>query len=504
VPEPVSEPPAAEAGPGLQRTSERLAVEKDLSSYRTILKFGGPLALSMTGLVIMQILDRIFLTWYSEEAVAACGPAGMASWLLASFFVGTAGYTATFVAQYIGAGRPQQCGAVVWQGIRFALWSGALVASAALLGGPLFEAVNHSGSVKHLEIVFFGVMCLGAPVSILGSALSGFFAGRGATRTLMVVQVSGHLLNAVLAYGLIFGNLGLPEWGVLGAATANVAAQTVVAAVLFALFLRKRNRLRYGTGNAALNPRLLWQLLSYGLPNGARFAIEMLAWTVFLFFIGRVGQDEKGRGGELELAATNIVWGINAIAIFPLIGFSIAIGTLVGHAQGRRQPDLAAKCTWRGLAVGQAWMMSCALLFLSAPGPILELFHGRHGMPQERFQELAELATVLLRFVAVYCLVDGFNVILMGALQGAGDTRWTLAVSLLLHLFFLGGLAAVDAFHRDWRAALGEPWGLSGERFGLYLEWSLAAVFVMLMAVVWMMRFRTGGWRKKQVIEPEW
>ncbi len=81
------------------------------------------------------------------------------------------------------------------------------------------------------------------------------------------------------------------------------------------------------------------------MPNGLRFFFEMLAWTMFLFIIGRVG--------ERELAATNIAWRINMIAFFPMIGVSIAVGTIVGHAQGMGRPDDSARCMRRGLVLAQ-------------------------------------------------------------------------------------------------------------------------------------------------------
>ena len=80
-------------------------------SCRDLLQLALPLMLSMSGVMIMQFMDAVFLAWHSPGALAAIGPAGMASFLLVCMFQGVAGYAGTFAAQYIGAGQPRRAGA---------------------------------------------------------------------------------------------------------------------------------------------------------------------------------------------------------------------------------------------------------------------------------------------------------------------------------------------------------------------------------------------------------
>src|SRR5689334_14225613 len=86
-------------------------------SYREILTLTGPLILSSTGLMLMHFVDAVFLARHSEQAIAIAGPSSMAAYMLLGFFIGVAGYTSTFVAQYVGAGRPERASAAVWQGM---------------------------------------------------------------------------------------------------------------------------------------------------------------------------------------------------------------------------------------------------------------------------------------------------------------------------------------------------------------------------------------------------
>ncbi len=459
----------------------------DPSSIRSILMLAVPLTLSTTGHTLMQVLDGLFLANYSEDAIAAIGPAGMMAFTLQSLFLGAAGYTSTFVAQYKGAGRQERVGAAVWQGIYFSLIASAVVIAISFTAPGIFAWAGHEPRLRPLEEDFFKICCWFAPFSIIGSAVAGFFTGLGKVRSLMVAQIGGQILNALLAWLLIFGYGPVPELGVAGAALASGIAQTVVTLSLVIMFLQRNNRRGFMTWSGRqLDAELFGRLLRFGFPNGVRFFIEMLGWTLFIVFIGRIG--------ERELAATNIAWRINLLAFMPMIGIGIAVSTLVGQAQGMKRPDLSVKVAWRGLAVAQTWMMAGALLFVLCPELLVGLFtDGPKGVltflksgDALAAGSLGAMVVVLLRYVAVYCLLDAFNIIFSSVLQGAGDTQFMLGLNLAMYSVFVCVLAILDAF-----------------KMGLHAEWCAATGFVMLLALAFYLRFVWGKWKSLQVIEPD-
>lgn len=449
------------------------------ASYKDIFTLSLPLILSMSGIMLMQFVDAIFLSWYSADAIAAVVPAAMASMMITSAFSGTAGYTSIFVAQFLGAGRRESAAQAVWQGTWFALVSGLLLMLVALAATPLFAVVGHAPRLQAMEATFFRISCFGALFVVLSSAVSGFFMGRGDTRTVMVVQLSSLALNAVLDYVFIFGKFGAPEMGIMGAALATVSASGAGAAAFTVLFFTKRNRGEWGTWKSrAFDPALFGKLVAFGFPSGVRFTIEMTAWTIFVFFIGRIG--------GAELAATNIAWRINGIAFFPIIGFAQAVSILVGNAQGAKRSDVAKKVVWRGLFISQLWMLLLATVFVTLPLPLLNIFNTADPTQAAVFARLEATGVILLRFVALYCLVDAFNYIFVSALIAAGDTRWTLVASLILNAVFIFALFAAD----HWRRTLNT-------------EWIIATAFVMVQALVWYGRFLQGKWRNFEVVEPK-
>ncbi|MCA9172654.1 MAG: hypothetical protein KDB23_33545, partial [Planctomycetales bacterium] len=114
---------------------------------RDVVKLAVPLILSTGSWTLMHFFDRVLLTWYSNDAIAAATPAGMLNFSLMCLPLGIAGYVNTFVAQYFGAGRSERVGRVVWQGI----WLGLIALPFMLMLIPLaptiFEWGNHEPNV---------------------------------------------------------------------------------------------------------------------------------------------------------------------------------------------------------------------------------------------------------------------------------------------------------------------------------------------------------------------
>ena len=206
--------------------------------YREVLQIALPLILSTGSWSLQHFVNRIFLTWYSREALAAALPAGMVSFTFVSFFLGTASYVNTFVAQYSGAGRPRRVGVAMWQGIYFCLLAGVAILGLTPFAGPIFEWVGHEPEVRTLEAAYFQINCLTGP-AIVGAVLSAFFTGRGKTMTVMWVNMAATGVNILLDYAWIFGNWGFPRWGIQGAAWATVVAR-YFSTGLFLLFVMRR------------------------------------------------------------------------------------------------------------------------------------------------------------------------------------------------------------------------------------------------------------------------
>src|SRR5207244_3459774 len=134
---------------------------------------------------------------------------------------------------------------------------------------------------------------------------------------------------------------------------------------------------------------LFARLLRFGLPNGLQWMLDGVAFTVFLFLVGRLG--------DVELAATNIAFAINMLAILPMLGMGQAVAVLVGQRLGQNRPDVAERTTWTGFGMAQFYVGAVAVLYAFAPQVFVYIFLGNED---PKGPQIAGLIPVLLRFVA--------------------------------------------------------------------------------------------------------
>lgn len=449
------------------------------NGYKDVLKVSLPLVASMASTTVMLFTDRMFLGWYSLDAIAAATPAGLTAFLFMCFFLGVVAYTNTFIAQYTGSGAPRRVGSSLWQGIYFALASGVILAALSFIAEPLFNFAKHPPAVQRLEVIYFKILMLGGVFTLLHDALSCFYSGRGLTLTIMVVSVIGASVNIPLDYALINGRWGFPRLGIAGAAYATVIGHILIMTLYILLvFKPKNNRVFCLLQEWKFKFDLFKRLMKFGLPAGISFFIDMFAFTFFLFIVGQLG--------KMELAATNIAFAINMLGFLPMIGFGIGTSTLVGQAIGRGKPEDGATATNSALHLCFLYMAFIALLYVLVPEWLFNRFKPEDILDKD-YAPILKMGKALLVFIAVYSLFDTGNIIFAAAIKGAGDTRfvtWTVAIMST-------GLMVIPVY-------------VSMKYFncGLYVAWMFITIYVILIAIVFWWRFKQGKWKSMRVIEP--
>jgi MATE family multidrug resistance protein len=441
-----------------------------------MLRLSLPLVISTLSWTVMHFTDRVFLNWYSRDAMAAAMPAGALSFAVICFPLGVAAYVNAFVSQYYGAGRHHRIGLVVWQGVWLGLLAAPLALASVPLAGMMFTRIGHSASIAGHEIAFYRTISWGAGAMVAAEAMSAFFTGRGRVRTVMVVDMSAALVNIVLDYALIFGNWGFPEWGAAGAGAATAAAMWFKALVYLALFLRKQQLAEFGTlSGCRFDAAIFRRLLRFGAPSGAQLLCDVGAFTLILLIVGKLG--------ELDLAATSLAFNLNALAFMPVYGIGIATTTAVGHRMGQNRPRLAERAAWSAFALAAIYMTAISSLYVFAPRALLWM-HAAKADPAE-FAALGALTVILLRYVALYNVFDAMVVIFSSAIKGAGDTRFVLWTTLCMSpLPVIATIVGVEWF------------GL-----GLYWSWISITAWLCVLGVIYLLRFRQGKWRTMRVIE---
>ncbi|XPV76360.1 MAG: MATE family efflux transporter [Desulfovibrio sp.] len=446
--------------------------------YKEILAVGMPLIISMGAFTIMHFTDRVFLSRYSLETMAASSPAGILNLLFTSVFMGTAEYSGVFVSQFIGANKPHRVGASLWQGIWFCLPVGLLlIVIGEFLSAPMFALGGHEPHIQALETSYFTITMYGSGLFLMSLVFSSYFSGQGLTRVVMIVNVLGAAINIPLDYMFIFGWGPIPEMGINGAGYATCFGSGFITTAYALLIFTKKNEHAFKVLSAwRFDKELFWRYMRYGLPGGVQMFIEILGFTFFIFMMGRYG--------TLELAASNIVFCVDTLVFLPILGLSITASILVGQAVGANDKELAKWVTVNSMHVSMIVMTIMVTLFLVYAYPLVELFHP-DGMSDAEFAKVHEIAVVLLRFVAIYCWVDSFALVYQGALKGAGDTRFVMIFCLICSLSVL--VAPVYILVEHYRVPM-------------EYSWYFIIGYVVIQSVVYYTRFKTGIWMEKRIV----
>ncbi len=459
------------------RQPDEHAIEKQqslVSAVAEVFRIALPLMVSTGTFALVLFADRTLLLWHDGSSMSASMAGGNLFWVIVCLPVGIASMTGAFVSQYIGAGEESKIGRFLWQSVWMSLLASPLFLAVAVYAENLFRATGQPEELVPLEAVYLRLLMIGAVGIVLETALSGFFSGTQRTQVIMWVSLASGLINFVLDLVLIFGWGPIPSLGIAGAAIASVISFWFKSVCYGWLLLRPEHEQRYQIrGGFAFDASLLRNLLFFGLPTGLMFVTEAGGFAGIVLRIGRLG--------DLPLRATTMAINFNMIAFIPLVGVSIAASVLVGRHLIESGPRPATRSALAALAIGWLYSGAWVVVYLMAPHWLMSLYE--MGELAGESKDAIELARGLLPFIALYVVLDATQLILAGALRGAGDTWFVLGS---------GFMASVTAL------TIGicfEP--TSG---ALNWWWWMVTLWIWLIALAMAARFWQGGWQQMRMV----
>ena len=444
------------------------------TTLQRLLSIALPMVVSQASDSIMMFVDRVFLSRVGELHLAASMAGGLTMFMLSSFFVGTVGYVTAIVAQYYGAKRYELCGEATFQSILIALACYPVLLGLSPLVRYFFVLAGHAPRQIELGYLYFQTLIFGSVFLILRYALAGFFLGVGRTTVVMLANLVGMLVNIPVNYALIFGKLGFPEMGLRGAAIGTIAGNATIFAILLLFYLRGANRDQFNTNRSLhFRPQIMGKLLRFGVPAGFEMFLSVTAFNLFVQFMHSYG--------TVVAAAVTITFNWDIVAFIPMLGMSHATTALVGQNIGAGDREEARRSTYTALRVAWVYSGFMVLLFVFGTRYLVGAFASGFGA---NAAQIASLAVVMLRLAAIYTLADSAQLVFTGALRGAGDTRWVMRMSIVLHWVFSG--VAIFLI----RSIQADP----------VTVWVVFIAFVLGLGLVMFLRFRSGKWRQIQLI----
>jgi MATE family multidrug resistance protein len=427
-----------------------------------------PVVLANLSASAMHVVDSIMVGRLGATELAAVGYGGIWLWTALTLFMGTATGVQTFVSQADGSGDHHLCGRWAWQGF-YAVAPITVLGVAAFVAvfPALLEALGPSDALREHALAYVRWRALGCLGLGAFMVLSSFFRGIGDTRTPLVASLVATSLNAVMAYGLIFGRLGLPAWGVAGAGAATALAECTGAAVLWVAYRRKKFA-RFATGPVAPSRIDITRFLRTSMPIGGQWFIEMSSFALFSTLVALMG--------DASMAASQALIALLSLSFMQAVGIGIAAATLVGRYVGAQDPASAVRTHRHALALGCVVATAVAALLVAAPELLIRLFTSD--------PEVIRLGAPLVRLGALVQVFDALNIIASGSLRGAGDTRWPFAVQSLVAWCVSVPLA--------WAVGVWLGHGVLG-------AWAALAVGMSVLTVALLLRFRSGAWQHVRI-----
>ncbi len=216
------------------------------------------------------------------------------------------------------------------------------------------------------------------------------------------------------------------------------------------------------------------KLLYYGYPAGLELFLNFLAFSTLIFVFHS--------HGTVIATATTIMFNWDLVSFIPLLGIEIGVTSLVGRYMGAGDPKTAHRAAMSGIKTGIYYSIFILFLFVLIPGSLVAVFKPIHT--SAAFIQAVPIATSMIRLASLYVLAEAVMVAIVGALRGAGDTHFTMLISVAAHWTMLPVVYIL-------MNVLG---------FSAIIGWLGLIIFFLLFCMVLIWRYRSGKWQKIKIV----
>ncbi len=454
---------------------------------RRIVGLGLPVIIGMLTQTAINQVDTLFVGRLDEKtAVAGTAALGLSLillWAFGGFLSAISVGTQALTARRYGEGDVQGAGKVLTNSVALAVTSSIVVSAIAIALVPsIFRQLHGDPDVQHLGIEFCTVRFLGILPMVVMASFKSFYDGVGRVRVHMTIALVMNIINFVLCYLLVLGNLGFPRLQVEGAAWAAAISSAAGTAMMVAWALRKADRKLFRTFRIAnLDGTIAKSVARLSVFSGLATVFVMTGFGLFFAIVGKI-DEQQGLAGA-NAAATQLVISITMLIFMTCVAFGTSTATLVSQSLGAKKPELAARYGWQSVLVIVLLMSVVGVFMASFPEPILRVFLPADASKSEVLKDqVIAIATNSLRFCGLLIApIAAAALVLTQALYGAGESRFVMIAEGILHFTCLVPLA--------WLFAIRLELGLIG-------CWYATACYASALLVATAYKFWSGGWKR--------
>ena len=385
---------------------------------RLLITFALPL---MVGNVFQQLyntVDSIIVgNFVSKQALAAVGCTGPIINTLIGVFAGLSGGAGVVISQFYGAKDRERLRRAVQTTVVLTAIMCVLLTAAGVLMAPLLLRLMDTpadvmgASSEYLRIYFWGISGM-----LLYNIGAGILRAVGDSTHPLYFLIFSATTNTVLDYLFV----KVFSFGIAGAAIATIVSQALSAVLVMGMLIRSKEDYRVDLKALRLDGAILKRICEIGIPSSLQMGVTAASNVFVQSYINRF--ESSCMAGW---AAYNK---LDAFAMLPLMGFSMAVTTFVGQNYGAGKLDRARSGPLHALWIGTLIMVAILTPMMLFAPTLVRLFN------QEA--EVIAFGTLFIRLISPFYLLCTINQIYSGALRGVGDTKATMIIMLFSFVFF--------------------------------------------------------------------
>jgi len=412
--------------------------------YKTLILLALPVMFTQAGHMIVQITDNMMVGRIGATSLAASAFAHNVFIGGLLFCIGFGAAMTPFVGAAHGKGDTREAVAWLKNGFVANMLMGLVITALMLFVGLFLENMGQDPEVVRLARPVYVLWVLSILPTMVFVTLKQFAEGLGNTHMAAIITVQEILVNVGANYVLIYGKLGLPALGVLGSGWATLIARISMGITFVVLFVampffapyrayisKQFSKQLFST----LERAKLWEYVRLGVPLAGQTILEVSAFALGAIMMGWIG--------ARELASHQIAIGLAALTFMGAMGVAAAGTIKVSQYRGAADRENMRRSAFAAMHIVLAYEFCTAVLFV--------LF--RHWLPTVYVHEVQVIAIAanLLLVAAVFQLVDGLQVVALGALRGIADATVPTYIAFAAYALVALPTSYVCAFVLGWR-----------------------------------------------------
>ncbi len=389
---------------------------------RLLLNMSLPMMLSMLVQALYNIVDSIFVSKISEDALTAVSLAFPIQTLMIAFAVGTGVGVNALLSRSLGEKNTQRANRVATNGI-FLAFAGTVffVLIGIFLTDLFYKTQTDSGVIMKYGTSYMRICCICSIGMFVQGMTEKLLQSTGKTVIAMITQMTGAVINIILDPILIFGYFGMPRMEVAGAAVATVAGQCVAAVLAIILNQAKNKEIRVSFRQFPVNFQIIKEIYRVGIPSIIMQAIgSVMTYGMNLILMSF---------SSTAAAVFGVYFKLQSFVFMPVFGLNNGMVPIMAYNYGAGKRSRMIK-TVKLSAVYAVGMMAVGfLVFQIIPDKLLLLF--------EASDEMLKIGKPALRAISICFIPAGFSIVVGSVFQALGKAFYSMIVSIARQLLIL-------------------------------------------------------------------